>query len=382
MRILHCATLISPDGAYGGPVRVACGQVRGLRAREHEALLAAAAQGFGGQAPQEFDGAPVRLFQAVNPIPALGFAATSAPAMLPWLLRRRGEFDVVHIHLARDLVTLPVAAACLVLRIPYVLQTHGMIDPSERLLARALDLLAVRRVLRGAAALLVLRDIEREQLEAVARAPLPITAVANGMPLPPPGPSLPDRARRVLFLARLQQRKRPLAFIEAARALNPAHPAVDFRLVGPDEGEGPAVRAAIAQQPLDGQLHWDGPVAPQDAQDALADCDIYVLPSHDEPFPMTVLEAMSLGRPVVISHDCGLADHVRRSGAGIVIGPGGPTLVQALEQLLDDAALRRSCGAAGRDLVRTELSLEAVIDRLEPIYRAAADRCAPTGRTS
>lgn len=372
MRVLHCATLISPDGAYGGPVRVACGQVRGLRARGHEALLMAASRGFGGQVPEQFDGAPVRLLRAWNPLPALGFATTTAPKMLAWLLRRRREFDVVHIHLARDLVTLPVAALCLALRIPYILQTHGMIDPSDRLLARILDAVAVRRVLRGASALLVLREIEREQLQTVARAQLPIHAVANGMPLPQHAPPLPEQPRRVLFLARLQQRKRPLAFIEAAQALGPEHQHVDFRLVGPDEGEGAAVRAAIAEQPLDGRLHWDGPVAADQAQEAMAQCDLYVLPSHDEPFPMSVLEAMSLGRPVIISHDCGLAERVRRAGAGIVIGPEGPTLEDALRCLLEDARLRRSCGEAGRDLVRTELSLEAVIDRLEPLYGAAA----------
>lgn len=378
MRVLHCATLISPDGAYGGPVRVACGQVAGLRARGHEALLIASSRGFGRQAPEQFDGAPVRLLRAWNPLPALGFAATTAPSMLPWLLRRRREFDVVHIHLARDLVTLPVAALCLALRIPYVLQCHGMIDPSDRLLARILDAVAVRRVLRGASALLVLREIEREQLETVARTQLPIHAMVNGMPLPPQAPPLPQQPSRVLFLARLQQRKRPLAFIEAARALHPEHPHVDFRLVGPDEGEGPAVRAAIAEQPLDGRLHWDGPVAAEQAQAAMAQCDIYVLPSHDEPFPMSVLEAMSLGRPVIISHDCGLAERVRRAGAGIVVGDQGPALEDALRRLLDDARLRRSCGEAGRELVRTELSLEAVIDHLEPFYRAAEGRAPAT----
>lgn len=372
MRVLHAATLISPDGAYGGPVRVACAQVKGLRARGHEARLTAGSRGFPGRPPQDFDGAPVELFRALNPIPSLGFAATIAPSMVPWLLRRRRELDVVHIHLARDLVTLPIALACLALGIPYVLQTHGMVDPSDRTLARALDTVAMRRVLRGACALLILREIEKEELESVAGAALPVVRVVNGMAIPDVAPELPEAPGQVLFLARLHSRKRPLAFVEAAQALLPDHPGVDFRLVGPDEGEGPAVRAAIAAHPTGGQVHWDGPAAAQDAERVMAECDIYVLPSHNEPFPMSVLEAMSLGRPVVISHDCGLASAVRDSGAGIVTGGDGPALQDAIARLLDDAALRRSCGAAGRRLMQSQLSLESVIDTLEPIYESAA----------
>ena len=62
MKILHIATLITPQGAFGGPVRVAANQVRALRTEGHDAILIAGHAGFENNAPTEFDGIPVKLF--------------------------------------------------------------------------------------------------------------------------------------------------------------------------------------------------------------------------------------------------------------------------------------------------------------------------------
>ena len=49
------------------------------------------------------------------------------------------DYDVVHVHVARDFVTLPAATIARRAGVPYVLQPHGMIDPSDHALARPLD---------------------------------------------------------------------------------------------------------------------------------------------------------------------------------------------------------------------------------------------------
>lgn len=352
-------------------MRVACGQVQELASRGHRTVLAAAARGFSTQLPTIFDGAPVALFTARNPLPRLGFAGTAAPGLVRWFTRHRGEFDLVHIHLARDLVTLPIAVLCRHWGIPYVVQTHGMVDPSPKVLAKLLDAVAVRQVLRAAAAVLYLRPVEKAELHTVARASVNTVFVPNGLRInnePVFASPVPPSA---LFLARLQARKRPMAFVEAARTLHGQHPEVEFRIIGPDEGEGSAVDRAIRETPLNGRLRWDGPVGSADALAAMRECSVYALPSNNEPFPMSVLEAMSAGRPVVINDDCGLAPLVAQHGAGIVCSDSGPTLVEALDALLSDDDLRTRAGQAGRRLVRDHLSLDRVIDRLEEIYRDA-----------
>ena len=67
MRILHVVTLVSPDGAFGGPVRVAENLARELRRRGHDVTVAAAASGFAdGEAPTQL-GASRRAASAGSP---------------------------------------------------------------------------------------------------------------------------------------------------------------------------------------------------------------------------------------------------------------------------------------------------------------------------
>src|SRR3954447_26921767 len=108
MRVLHMVTLVTPDGAFGGPVRVAVNHVRELRRRGHDAVLVAAATGFGGLLPDHVEDVPAQLFPARRVAP-LGFSGLAAPEMLWWVRRELPRTDVVHVHLARDLITLPVA---------------------------------------------------------------------------------------------------------------------------------------------------------------------------------------------------------------------------------------------------------------------------------
>ena len=121
--------------------------------------------------PTELNGVPVRLFAARTLVPGTGFAGMGAPALSRWFHRTGLSFDVVHIHLARELVVLPMALAARRHGIPYVLQTHGMVVPSRHPLAPPLDAVWTRKVLRDAGAVFYLTPQEREQLGAVAGPP-------------------------------------------------------------------------------------------------------------------------------------------------------------------------------------------------------------------
>lgn len=148
MRIIQVVTLVSPDGAYGGPVRVAQNQVTELSKRGHHVQIFAGSRG--AVDPSYFGpGVRTRLFKALRIIPGTGFAGLSAPAMLPSLWQALDDADVVHLHLARDLVMLPAALLCVIRRKPFVVQTHGMIDESDKKLAKILDRLVTLRVLRA-----------------------------------------------------------------------------------------------------------------------------------------------------------------------------------------------------------------------------------------
>jgi glycosyltransferase involved in cell wall biosynthesis len=363
MRILQVVTLLSPDGAYGGPARVALNQSAELIRRGHDVTVAAATRGF-RVPPTELNGVPMRLFRARTLLPGIGFPGIGAPGLAKWFHRSGAAFDTVHIHFGRDLVVLPVAVSARRHRIPYVLQTHGMVVPSHHPLAGPLDTVWTRKLLRDAKAVLYLTEQEREQLGEVARTRLRLVQVGNGVPDYPaasPRPGPPE----VLFVARMHARKRPLVFVDMAKALLDAGLDARFTLVGPDEGQGTALRAALKGDP---RVSWEGALAPAEIPRRMAEASVYVLPSVREPYPMSVLEAMSLGLPVVISADCGLAPLVERSGCGIVANGETPAFAAAVKSILSDRLLARAMGDRGRHTVRSDFGMRAIGDRLILIY--------------
>lgn len=366
MRVLHAVTLHSPSHAFGGPVRVALNLAKGLRARGHEARLLALGEGFDPW-PDSVEGVPAQLFRARRLLP-LGFSGMTSPALLASAGRLVRDADVVHVHLARDLVTLPVALAALRAGKPLVLQTHGMVDPSEKLLAKVLDAVAVRRLLRGADAVLYLTPHERVGLDAVVGAPPLAQAVrlVNGTPAQEERPPL-SGPPRILYSARLQARKRPVDFVDAAPAVLAAHPDAHFVVAGPDEGELAAVRARIGALGLTDRFTVPGALSSTDVLAELRRAHVYVLPSVDEPFPMSVLEALAVGVPPVVTHSNGLARDIARAGAGHAVDPGPAGVSAAVLDLLDPAANHKASHAA-RKLAAESFSMDAVLDTLLPVY--------------
>jgi glycosyltransferase involved in cell wall biosynthesis len=374
VRVLQVVTLLSPDGAYGGPARVALNQSAELIGNGHEVTVAAATRGYPG-VPTELNGVPLRLFAARTLLPGIGFAGLGAPALSGWFRKHRTDFDVVHIHFGRDLVVLPLAVAARRYGIPYVLQTHGMVTPSDHPLAAPLDAMWTRKVLRDAGTVFYLTPQERRQLVAVADARLRLAQLYNGVPNYPgvvdrPGPP------EVLFAARMHPRKRPIAFVEMAKAL--LHAGVDarFTLIGPDEGEGAALRAALRGEP---RILWEGALDPFAVPERMSAASVYVLPSVREPYPMSVLEAMAVGLPVVVCDDCGLASLIEETRSGIVTDPAVPTLATAVESILADPSVARAMGTRGRETARTRLGMPGVGDRLLQTYANLIDGSPWTG---
>ncbi|WP_238147566.1 glycosyltransferase [Rothia uropygioeca] len=365
--------MVDPHGSLGGPLRVSCNQLSELKEQGHDVLLLATAEGYRGDMPDEYCGIPVKLFPARR-LMRESFAGVTSPQLFLWLAKHGRSFDVAHIHMARDLVTLPAARLLQTLRVPTVLQTHGMIDPSSQKLAKPLDAFMTRPAFNSAKKILALTNAETEDLCAVDSRLTSdsVEVVRNGVPMAPvrarPERPSPD----VLFLARVQERKRPLVFVEAAQRLAPRHPDATFTLVGPDEGEGDAVRARLRSDDAAGRIRWVGSLPAHQTLDRMAESAVYVLPSRNEPFGMTVLEAMSAGLPVVVIEDCGLAHEVRFSGGGLVAGYGPDELVDVIDRLLDSPEDRRRMGAAGRAFVADHATMERIAQQLAHLYEGVA----------
>lgn len=374
MKILHVVTLVTPDGSLGGPLRVAVNLMKAQAEAGHQVLLAAGAQGWGKDLPDEYDGVPVKLFSAGSLVPGTGFAGLTSPGLFSWLRKAAHTADIVHIHMSRDLVTLPAALLVQSLGLPTVLHTHGTIDASDRLLAKPLDALMTRRALRGARRVIALTQKEVDDLLVVD----PELSVAsmdilrNGVPLSDLEAQQDVEGPEVLFLARLQERKRPLVFVQAAQELAREFPRARFTLVGPDEGQGMAVLERLSEDNADGRIRWEGSLPADQTVARMSQSQIYVLPAVEEPYGMTVIEAMTVGLPVVVLDDCGLAPEIERFGSGLVAqGDSLEALLSPLRHLLEDQEARAAMGRAGQKFVAEYCSMDKIAEQLQEIYRKA-----------
>jgi glycosyltransferase involved in cell wall biosynthesis len=164
---------------------------------------------------------------------------------------------------------------------------------------------------------------------------------------------------------------------------------VDYRatLVG-DGPARPETATAIALHGLDAKVELLG--ARDDVRDLLASSDIFVLSSRCEGHPISILEAMAAGLPVVATNVGGVAESVVHGQTGVLVPAGEvAALAAALRLLVEDEQLRRRLGAAGRararelfDVPRFRAAhLELYQRELPKLGRAAAaDETAGSGR--
>jgi glycosyltransferase involved in cell wall biosynthesis len=152
--------------------------------------------------------------------------------------------------------------------------------------------------------------------------------------VPVQGHSAPDGY--VLFMGTLEPRKNLDGLLEAYRRLLARRPnAPKLVLAGKADGEAQRWLDAIARPPLVGHVEYLGYVSEHDRQRVYTDARLLVLPSYEEGFGMPVLEAMSLGVPVIAANRGALPELV--GDAGILIDPDdAESIVAAFDRLLSD----------------------------------------------
>lgn len=173
----------------------------------------------------------------------------------------------------------------------------------------------------------------------------------------------------VLFLGLVGDRKGVFDLLPAfARALGDS-PAM--RLVVAGNGEVARAERIAQELGIGGRVQFPGWVDGAAKESLLAGADIYVLPSHNENFPVSVLEAMARSLPVITTRVGGIPELVRDGVDGILVEPGDvAALAAALVALASDAELQRCLGASGRSRIEAAFSPDVVLPRLYGVYDA------------
>jgi glycosyltransferase involved in cell wall biosynthesis len=180
-----------------------------------------------------------------------------------------------------------------------------------------------------------------------------------------PGP--PNDPPRVLYVGLLTPRKGVLDLIEASRMLRAEGVRHELDLLGGTPDEGPAAAVPV-HDAARGTANLLGTRPPEDMPQAYAAADVFCLPSWWEAMPMSVLEAMAAGLPVVAT-DVGDVSRLVSQSCGSVVPPRSPRLVaDALRPLLEDVGSRLAMGRAARARAQTTFSSSSTAQAIARVY--------------
>ncbi len=293
---------------------------------------------------------------------------------LTWRLARilqRERVDVLHCHNRRAHVYGVMAAR--VARRPAVVCTlHGFVfrepNAAERLAGRfASHTVGVCRA--------VLDQAVRVGRVSRRRSSVIYNGVEPERFAPERGAGRRGRELALVCVARLAPEKGHDVLLRALAALAGEGRQVRLDIIG-DGPERAALEALARQLGVASRVRFLG--RRDDVPKLLGEADAFVLPSLSEAFPLTVLEAMASGLPVVATAVGGVPEAVRDGETGLMVAPGEPgELAGALARVLDDGELARSMGRAGRRRVEELFSLEATARRHARLYRRLAGYSQP-----
>lgn len=163
-----------------------------------------------------------------------------------------------------------------------------------------------------------------------------------------------------LFVGRLYVEKGVVEYVEAARSVKEKHPEVRFRLVGGRDSNPSAISEGVLQKWRSERIvecvGWVDDVRPE-----LVSTSVFVLPSYREGTPRSVLEAMSMGRPIVTTDAPGCRETVVRNENGFLVPVGDAhALAQAMERFIAEPELIVTMGRRSREIAVKKFDVNSV----------------------
>jgi glycosyltransferase involved in cell wall biosynthesis len=300
---------------------------------------------------------------------------------------RRERPSVVHTHNPKSGVLGRVAAR--IAKVPVIVNTvHGLyanpaLSPGKRWVVDRAEAWAMR--LSHHELFQSHEDLDRALRERMVP-PQRASWLGNGVDLRRFDPALvPPEATRELrarwgldptapvvgAVGRLVREKGYLELFEAASTVRRAHPSAAFVVVGPSEptkGDGLSSSELEAARRVGVVVAGEG--ERKDMPTIYAAFDVFVLPSHREGMPRSLIEASAMARPVVATEIRGCREVVESDRTGILVPPRDPwALAGAIEQLLSDPRRAEAMGREGRARAIDRFDEDAVVERTVQTYR-------------
>lgn len=237
----------------------------------------------------------------------------------------------------------------------------------------------LRFVLRSADSVVLLCESIRAELESMLPEPQrhafhsKTRVLHNFTGLPPVQPRTSHQPLKLLFIGNVGPSKGVHELVAAIALLKSKGLNIVATLAGPfdSKAEGERLKDAARKGDVVQEIQFPGVVAGQEKERLFRSADIFVLPSHAEGVPVSMLEAMSYCLPVIATKVGGIPEIITEAGAGILICPGNVSqLAEGIHTLAASPELRQTLGEAGRRAIERRHTIEAFSSGLSSICTA------------
>lgn len=349
----------------GGPATAIVPMCRALQEQGVEVLLVTTNDGFAEKDSEgltNYKGVPARVFPV-----QIGESFKYSRPLATWLHANVQHFDVIHIHAVFNHASVTAASACRRADVPYVVRPLGTLDPwSMRQKALRKHLfwwLSGKRMIQRSAAVHYTAQAEKQATESYLRLNHG-RVIALGVEVSKATNQKNSVSPYVLVLSRLHPKKGLDLLIDAFLSL-----AIDpWRLVIAGEGERDYVAYLKAKAGNSERIVFTGWVDGEQKDALLSGASLLALPSRQENFGFSVMEAMACGVPVLLSPHVNLAQEIEQAKTGWIADLEKGALAKRLAEILRDEAEREKRGLAAQ-LFSQQYSWEKTVTGLTALYR-------------
>lgn len=169
----------------------------------------------------------------------------------------------------------------------------------------------------------------------------------------------------ILFMGRLEKRKGTYNIIESAKFIQ--NPNIVIDLYG--DGEIEKCEKLINDNNLSQKVKIKGWISGSQKEEVFQNSDVLILPSYHEGLPMSILEAMSYGLPIISTPVGGIPEAVEDGVNGFLIQPGdSKALAEKIDLLANDKELREKMGRESYKIAKEKFDINVIIKQLQGIY--------------
>jgi len=145
-------------------------------------------------------------------------------------------------------------------------------------------------------------------------------------------------------------------------------------IAGPDEGYLQIARQLARHHAIDARVVFPGMLYGADRLAALADAALYVLPSYQENFGISVVEALAAGKPVIISDQVNIHPFISAARVGAVVPALLEPLSTALREWMNNQPLRDQAASRAVQLVQEKFDWRVIAQHWQTHYRQIVEQ--------